>query len=253
MDLGLSGRRAIITGGTRGIGRRTAEALAEEGCAVGLCARSESEVSEAVAEIEDKGVPAFGRALDVADGSALETWVQDAASALGGLDIVVPNVSALGAGDGEEAWRKAFDVDLMHTVRTIEAALPYLKESEAAAIVIVSTVAAIETGPFEGPYGTLKSSLIRYAAGQASQLASEGIRVNVVSPGTIYAEDGFWGEVERENPEFFEQAVAWNPTGRMGTPEEVARAIAFLASPVASFTTGTNLLVDGGLTRGVQF
>lgn len=253
MDTGLAGRKALITGGTRGIGGRTASLLAEEGCAVGVCARNAEEVERTVRDLEAEGVEAFGRALDVADGPALAAWVRDAAEALGGLDIVVPNVSALGGGEGEEAWTRAFDVDLMHTVRTVEAALPYLRESDAGAIVVVSTVAAVELGPFEGPYGVLKAALIRYAAGQASVLAADGIRVNVVSPGTIYAEDGFWGQVERENPEFFEQALAWNPMGRMGTPDEVARAIAFLASPASSFTSGANLVVDGSLRRGVQY
>lgn len=253
MDLGLSGKKAIITGATRGIGRRVAETLADEGCAVGICARSDDEVVAAVAELEAKGVPAFGRAVDVADGPALRDWVRDSADALGGLDIVVPNVSALGAGEGEEAWERSVEVDLMHTVRTVEAALPSLKESGAGAIVVVSTVAARETGPFEGPYPTVKAALVRYAAGLAAQLAPDGIRVNVVSPGTVYLEDGFWGTIERENPEFFAGALASNPMGRMGTPDEVARAVTFLASPASSFTSGANLLVDGALTRGVQY
>ena len=253
MELGLSGKKAIITGASRGIGRQVAETLAGEGCAVGICARGADAVAATVAELEAKGVPAFGRAVDVADGPALRTWVRDAAEALGGLDVVVPNVSALGAGEGDEAWRMSFEVDLMHTVRTVEAALPFLKQSGAGAVVVVATVAAHDTGPFEGPYPTLKAALVRYAAGMAAELAPDGIRVNVVSPGTIYIEDGFWGAVERDNPEFFAGALASNPMGRMGTPEEVARAVAFLASPASSFTSGTNLLVDGVLTRGVQY
>ena len=253
MDLGLAGRKAIITGGTRGIGRRTAEVLAAEGCAVGLCARKDSEVEEAVSALEASGISAFGRAVDVADAPALDAWVADAASALGGIDIVVANVSSMGYGEGEEAWRASFEVDIMHTVRMTDSALPHLRESDAGAIVVVSTVAATEVGPLEGSYGTLKAALIRYAAGTASVLAPEGIRVNTVSPGTIYVEDGFWGGMSRDNPEMFAQAMSWNPMGRMGTPHEVARAIAFLASPAASFITGANLIVDGGLTRGVQF
>ncbi len=251
MDLGLAGKRAIVTGGSRGIGWHTAEVLAEEGCAIGICARGAEGVEEALGRLRAKGARAFGRAVDVADAADLEGWVRDAAKDLGGLDIVVANVSVLGGGEGEEGWRQSFEVDVMHTVRTVQAALPHLEKSEAAAIVILSSVAARETGPFEGPYGTFKAALVRYAKGLASQLAPQGIRVNVVSPGTIFFEDGVWGSVKRENPAFFEEALSWNPTGRMGTPEEVARTIAFLASPASSFTTGANLVVDGALSRGV--
>jgi 3-oxoacyl-[acyl-carrier protein] reductase len=252
MDLGLRGRRAIVTGATRGIGWHTAAVLADEGCDVGICSRDEADVAAAVARLEEKGVRAFGRAVDVSDGPALQAWVREAAEALGGLDVVVPNVSSLGAGEGDEAWRMAFDVDLMHTVRTVEASLPYLASSGAASIVVVSSIACRAIGPFEGPYPTFKAALIRYVAGLAADLAADGIRANAVSPGTIYFEDGFWGRMERDNPEFFAMGLGRNPMGRMGTPEEVGRAIAFLASPASSFTTGANLVIDGGLSRGVQ-
>lgn len=252
MDLNLAGKRAIVTGGSGGIGRATAEALADEGCDVAICARGEGALEEAVASLEEKGIRALGRALDVADRAALVEWVEASAEALGGIDIVVPNVSSLGSGEGQEAWTRAYEVDVMHTVRTVEAALPFLESSADAAVVIVSTVAAREAGSFEGPYGAFKAALARYAKGLAVQLAPKGVRVNVVSPGTIYVEDGFWGGVERDDPDLFRQALGWNPTGRMGTPEEVARAIAFLASPAASFISGTNLVVDGALTRSVQ-
>lgn len=251
MELGLEGRKAIVTGGTGGIGRTTVEALAEEGCDVGLCARTAGDVERTIAELEERGVRAFGRALDVADREALEAWVEAAAEALGGLDVVVANVSALGSGEGEEAWRRAVEVDLMHTVRLIEAALPWLEASDAASVVILSTVSAREPQS-AGPYGTLKAALVHYGQALAPELASAGIRVNVVSPGTIYVEDGFWGHMREEEPVVFRQAFSANPMGRMGRPEEVARCIAFLASPAASFVSGTHLLVDGALTRAVQ-
>lgn len=251
MDLQLEGRTAIVTGGTGGLGRATAEVLAGEGCDVGLCARSAQDVERTVSDLRSLGIETFGRALDVADRDALEGWVEAAAGALGGIDVVVANVSALGSGEGEEAWRRAVDVDLMHTVRTVEAALPHLRTSDAASIVLVSSVSARE--PMSaGAYGTLKAALNHYGRALASELAPEGIRVNVLSPGTIYVEDGYWGNVERENPDAFRQALEANPTGRMGRPEEVGRAIAFLASQAASFVSGTNLLVDGALTAGVQ-
>lgn len=251
MDLHLEGRKAIVTGGSGGIGRATAEVLADEGCDVGICARGEEGVQEAVSSLEAKGVTAFGRALDVADKEALEGWVDDAADALGGLDVVVANVSALAMGEGEEPWHRTFDVDVMHTVRVVEAALPHLRESDAAAVVIVSSVSAREVMGVSA-YGAMKATLNFHGKALARELAPEGIRVNVVSPGTIYLEDGFWGNVERQDPEMFRQMHDMNPMGRMGRPGEVARPIAFLASPAASFITGTNLLVDGAITQGVQ-
>jgi 3-oxoacyl-[acyl-carrier protein] reductase len=251
MDLHLKGRTALITGGSRGIGWSTAEAFAHEGCNVAVCSRDEEHVQEAVARLQAMSVTAFGRSLDVGEAEALRAWVDDAAEALGGIDIVVANVSALGSGEGEEQWRRAIDVDLMHTVRLVEAAKPHLKESDAGSIVIVSSVSARR--PYgASPYGSIKSALNHYGKGLAVELAKEGIRANVISPGTIYIEDGFWGNIERNDPPMFEGALKSNPMGRMGTPEEVARSIVFLASPASSFTTGTNLLVDGAITPGVQ-
>jgi 3-oxoacyl-[acyl-carrier protein] reductase len=251
MDLHLRGKSAIITGASKGIGRATAECFAREGCNVGICGRDEEDVDRAVSHLESLGVTAFGRSVDVAEGDALRAWLQDAAETFGGLDIVVANVSALGSGEGEEGWKRAVDVDLMHTVRLVEAARPHLIESEAGSIVIVSSVSARR--PFgAGAYGTIKAALVHYGKGLAIELAKEGVRVNVVSPGTIYIEDGFWGNHERNNPRMFESALESNPLGRMGQPEEVARSIVFLASPASSFTTGANLLVDGAITPGVQ-
>lgn len=252
MDLQLEGRKAIVTGGTRGIGRAIAEVLAEEGADVGICARDPEGVEEALGRLEARGAAAFGRALDVTDAPALEAWVRDAAEALGGLDIVVPNVSALATGGGEEDWRRSVEVDLMHTRRTLETARPFLTDSDAAAVVIVSSVSAREASESGDAYGSIKAALIRYAKGRAVSWAPDGIRVNVVSPGTIYVEDGFWGDVEREDPDFFAYMVEENPLGRMGRPGEVARAVAFLASPASSFTTGANLVVDGAITGGVH-
>lgn len=251
MDLQLEGRSAIVTGASGGIGWSTAEVLAREGCDVGICARGEEGVERAVGRLDEMGVKAFGRALDVANADALRAWVDEAADALGGLDVVVANVSALGSGEGEEGWRRAVEVDLMHTVRTVEAALPHLRESDAASVVIVSSVSARRVRGAQ-PYGTLKAALNHYGKALAVELAPEGIRANVVSPGTIYVEDGFWGKVERNDPESFQMALGSNPMGRMGKPGEVARSIAFLASPAASFISGTNLLVDGAITPGVQ-
>jgi 3-oxoacyl-[acyl-carrier protein] reductase len=253
MDLGLKGKRAIVTGGSKGIGRRCADILAEEGAHVSTCARNQGEIDATLASLRAKGVTAHGKAVDVADKAALEAWVADAAAALGGIDIVVPNVSALDMGDTEEAWRHEFEIDLMHTVRTVNAAMPRLEKSDAPAIVIVSSVSGREIDFTSPAYGATKAALIHYAQGLAYKLAGKMIRVNSVSPGNTYFEGGIWQWIENNNPELFKQALDLNPTGRMATAEEVARGVVFLASPASSFTTGTNLVIDGALTKGVQY
>jgi 3-oxoacyl-[acyl-carrier protein] reductase len=252
MDLELKGRRALVTGGTRGIGRAIVEAFAAEGADVAFCARTESGVEATAKTIGELGVRAFGRALDVADGPRLKEWVVEAADALGGLDTVVANVSALSVGPDEANWRAEYEVDLMHTVRLVDAAMPYLERSDAASIVTISSVSGREIDFAAGSYGVFKGALIHYTQGLAYQLAGKGIRANTVSPGNVFFEDGFWGYAQKNLPDLFAQALALNPTGRMGTPRETAAAVVFLASPVASRISGTNLVVDGALTRGVQ-
>ena len=252
MDLGLKGLRAIVTGGTKGIGRRAADIFADEGANVAICARNADEVKAAVASLKAKGVGAFGEALDVADRAALERFVADSANGLGGVDILVANVSALAAQGKLKDWQNAFDVDMMHTVYAVNAALPFLEKSDHPSIVFVSSVSGREVD-FAGPaYGAMKAALIHYAQRLAFELAPKMIRVNSVSPGNTYFDGGFWQNVEKNMPDLYAKALALNPTGRMATPEEIGRGIVFLASPASSFTTGTNLVIDGALTRGVQ-
>lgn len=253
MDLGLADCKVIVTGGTKGIGRAIAELFAAEGAHVAICARSADEVSEATRALEGKGVRAFGRALDVADAPAAADWVRASAEALGGIDIVVPNVSALAIGGDAASWRAGFEIDIMGTVGVVDAAMPFLEKSDAGAIVVISSVSGREIDFAAGPYGAFKAALIHYAQGLAYQLAGKHIRANSVSPGNVYFKGGVWERIEHGNPKLFADALALNPTGRMATAEEVARATVFLASPAASFITGTNLVVDGALTRGVQF
>lgn len=253
MDLQLKGKRAIVTGATKGIGRSIADTLADEGADVAICARNADEVDAAVAAIAAKGVKATGAAVDVGDADALRSWVNDSAAELGGIDIVVSNVSALAIGAGEEHWNQSFNVDIMGSVRLIDAAMPHLEGSDAGSIVTISSVSGREIDFAAGPYGTMKAALIHYTQGLANQLAAQGIRANSVSPGNTYFEGGVWSQIETGDPALFETALGLNPTGRMGTPEEMANAVVFLASPRASFITGSNLVVDGALTRGVQF
>jgi 3-oxoacyl-[acyl-carrier protein] reductase len=253
MDLGLKGLRAIVTGGSKGIGRRCADLFADEGADVSICARNTAEIEATVAALTAKGVTAFGQALDVAQKQPLVDWVEASARKLGGIDMVVANVSALAVDDSEDAWHKEFETDILHTVRAVNAALPYLERSKAASVTIISSVSGREVD-FTGPaYGAAKAALIHYGQSLAYRLAPKMIRVNSVSPGNTYFEGGVWQWIEKNNSALFRQSLALNPTGRMATPEEVARGVVFLASPASSFTTGTNLIIDGALTRGVQF
>jgi NAD(P)-dependent dehydrogenase (short-subunit alcohol dehydrogenase family) len=250
MDLGLAGKKVLVTGGTKGIGRAIADLFVAEGAVVSVCARNPAEVEATVAAL---GQGAFGQALDVADTAAVTAWVEASAEALGGIDIIVPNVSALNVGRDAAAWKAGFETDIMGTVSVVDAAMPWLEKSDAASIVIISSVSGREIDFASGPYGAFKAALIHYAQGLAFHMAGKGIRANTVSPGNTYFPGGIWEKVEQNLPDLFASAMALNPTGRMGKPEEMARAAVFLASPAASFITGTNLVVDGALTRGVQF
>jgi NAD(P)-dependent dehydrogenase (short-subunit alcohol dehydrogenase family) len=252
MDLGLGGLRACVTGASRGIGLAIARVLADEGAHVAICARGKPGVDAARKELEARGVRVHAEAVDVSNGEALRGFITRAAEALGGLDILVSNPSG-GGGTDEAAWRANFEVDLLGAVRSVDAALPALARSRAASIVLISSTAALET--FMGPtsYNALKGALIVHSNGLSQALAPQGIRVNTVSPGPILIEGGSWDQVRKAAPQMFESNLKQIPLGRMGTDQEVARAVAFLASPAASFITGANLVVDGGFTKRVDF
>jgi 3-oxoacyl-[acyl-carrier protein] reductase len=252
MDLGLQGLNAIVTGATRGIGRAIADTLADEGANVAICSRHADDVEAAVTALEAKGVRATGRGLDVGDGPALQGWVHDVAREFGGIDIVVSNVSALAIGGDEDSWRNGFQIDMMGAVRLVDAAMPSLESSAAPAIVTISSVSGREIDFASGAYGAFKAALVHYTQGLAYHLAGKGIRANTVSPGNTYFAGGVWSQIETGNPELFATALGLNPTGRMGTPQEMANAVAFVASPRASFISGTNLVVDGTLTMRAQ-
>jgi len=253
MDLRLRGKRALVTGGSKGIGRAIANGLAEEGCDVAICARDAKGVALAVDDLKAMGVNAFGASVDVGARAALEGFIADAGKALGGLDILVCNASAFAEGASEEAFRAAFEIDLLHTRNACEAALPWLERSGAGSIIAISSISGSEDYGYDSvSYGTMKAALFFYVKSLARHVAPKGIRANVVSPGTTLFDGGFWDRVRHSDPKGFEANVAANPMGRMGRPEEIADATVFLASPRASFISGTNLTVDGTLTMRVQ-
>jgi len=251
MDLGLQGKRVVITGGSKGIGRAIAEGFAAEGANVSICARTPGELQAAVASLKAKGVQAFGRALDVADGPALSEWIRSTAGELGGIDALVCNVSALAVGDSADTWDKSFRTDMMHTVNAVAAAVPFLEQSSSGSIVLISSVSGFEVDFAAGSYGAMKAALIHYAKGLSRQLVGKGIRVNCVSPGNTYFDGGIWQTIEKNVPDLFKSTLKVNPTGRFGTAEEVANGVVFISSPMASRISGTNLVIDGALTVAV--
>ena len=253
MDLEIAGKTALVTGGTRSIGRAIVEAFVEEGANVAFCARDADEVAATEAAFAGSGSKVIGTVMDVSDAVAMAAWVENSAAEFNGIDMIVSNVSALAIPDTEENWAASIAVDLMGTVHMVKASIPYLEKSSAASIVAISSVSGREVDFASGPYGTVKTALIGYIAGVAFQLAGKGIRANTVSPGNTYDASNVWASIEQDNPDLYTMAMGLNPTGRMGTPQEIASSVIFLSSPRSSRTTGANLLVDGGLTRGIQF
>ena len=254
MDLGLNGRKCIVTGATKGIGLATVRQLADEGADIALCARDIDAVNDVVADLKSRGVQAFGDSVDLYDEEAYANWLRRAARDLGGVDIFVSNVtggSALGA-KAAEAWQEFFDVDLMGAVRGFDVLLPFLLESDDASVIFIGTTAALEHFPVApAGYMALKAAVVTQANTLAHQYGRKGIRVNSVSPGTIYDEGGAWAQIEEAMPDVFNGTVRSIPMGRMGTPQEVARYIAFIASPAGSYISGANCVIDGALTKAV--
>ena len=254
MELGLTGRKAIVTGASRGLGKAIATQLADEGVDLVLCARGEATLKETAEELRTRGATIHTATLDVSDEDAIAPFVDRAAELLDGLDIVVSNASVW-TQKGPEQWLTSFQADLLAFVRLAEAAVPHLARSDAGAIVSIGTTSAFDTLPPTGPnsYGAAKAAVTHHAAALARSLAPQGIRVNTVSPGPVEFAGGTWERIKEQRTEFYDAVRSRIPLGRLGTPEDVAKAVTFLASPAAEYCTGVNLVVDGGFVSRVQF
>lgn len=255
MDLELEGKKVVVTGGSRGLGRAIVSQFIAEGAEVSTCARGQEGLDQALAEWRKHGGKVHGAALDVRDGTAFRSWINESASQMGGIDILVSNVSTRLQGTDEDWWRASFETDFLQHARAAEQALPHLRRSKSASIVFISSIAAVLTNlpPDELAYGVMKAGLVNYAGQLSARLSRDGIRVNVISPGPIHFEGGTWDTIRQTNPKLFEAAARLPQLGRHGTAEEVARSTVFLASPAASYTTGVNLRIDGGAVRTANF
>jgi len=252
MDLGLKGRKVILTGGSRGIGRAALEIFAAEGCDIAFFSRNPEQVKETVASLSRHGGKVIGESFDLSDLAAYPDWLKSAADRLGGCDIFVPGASASGSGATGD-WDACFNADVKGTVIGCETLEPYLEKSGSGAIVIMSSSAAIETFIVPQAFNAIKGALLTYAKQLGQALGAKGIRVNAVSPGPISFPGGNWEAIKAAVPELHAATEAQFALGRWGGPEEVARTIVFLASPASSYTTGTNVVIDGGYTKRVQF
>ena len=253
MDLGLRDKRAIITGGTKGIGRRILEMLISEGCTVATCSRSIEDVEATIEKCSTRKTEVVGDVCDISDKDEYTAWVDNMVEKMGGVDIFIPNVSAGGGMDSEKNWWKNFETDVLGTVRGCEAVAPHMKEGGGGAITVIGTTAAVETFGVPQSFNAMKAALITYAKQLSQFHGRDGMRVNVVSPGPIEFPGGSWEMLADTMPKWYQKVVRDHPTQRLGTPEEVAKCVVFMSSPAASWVNGSNLIVDGGFTKRVQF
>ncbi len=252
MDLGLKGLKVILTGGSRGIGRAALEIFAQEGADIGFFSRNKQQVDEAVAALSKHGGKVVAGTFDLNDMSGYADWLTRTADELGGCDIFIPGASASGS-QATGDWEKCFHFDVMGAVKGCEALEPYLEKSRYGSVILMSSTAAVETFLVPQAFNSIKATLLTYAKQLGQAWGPKGIRVNAISPGPISFPGGNWEGIEAAMPELYDATKAQIPLGRLGAPEDVARALVFLASPASSYTTGTNIVIDGGYTKRVQF
>ena len=250
MDLGLAGKNVVVTGGSRGIGRASALECAAEGANVAICARSQDARDATAAELTAIGAKCYAATCDVGDAGALKTFLNDANSTLGGTDILVNNPSGFGMTDDEDGWEASLNVDMMATVRASWQVVPWMQSAGGGSIVHISSISALESGS-PPAYAAAKAGLIAHAKTMAAELASQNIRINTIAPGSIEFPGGVWDMVKQHNRPAYDATLANCPVGRMGTAEEVAAAVVFVASPKAQWVSGAVLVVDGVQHKGI--
>ena len=245
MSFDFTGKRAVICGGSRGIGRAIALGFAQAGGAVSICARGADTLEQTRREIAAFGHAAHAASCDLADAEAIAAYIADAAGTLGGIDLLVNNASAFGSTDDEKGWMSSMAIDMMAIVHATHAALPFLQRSKGS-VVNTSSIAAMHTAARQPPYGAIKAAVIHYTNTQAAMYARDGIRVNGVAPGSIEFPGGVWDKRKSDAPNLYNAVLKSIPFGRLGAPEEVANVALFLASPMANWVTGQTIVVDGG-------
>ena len=250
MNIDLAGKRAVICGGSRGIGRAIALACAEAGAAVSVCARGAEALERTRGELAAFRHKTHAAVCDLADKDQIARYIAGAAEALGGIDILVNNASAFATSDDEAGWGGSITVDLLATVRATQAATPLLEASGSGAILNISSISAFHPSVRTTPYGVAKAAVVQYTQNRAAALAKKGVRVNCICPGSIEFPGGSWERHKTNNPNLYNAILRSIPFGRLGHPEEVARVALFLVSPLANWVTGQTISVDGGQMLG---
>ncbi|WP_340114066.1 SDR family NAD(P)-dependent oxidoreductase [Maribellus mangrovi] len=248
MNLELSNKNAVVTGGSKGIGRSIALNLANEGCNVALCARGKESLEKTKNELLKTGVKVFTSVCDVGNKNQLDEFLENSKKTLGSIDILVNNVSALRFGDEEQDWEASINLDLLASVRATKKVVPWMIDQGGGNILFISSISGLESGS-PPSYAAVKAALISYSKTLSTQLAPNNIRVNTIAPGSIEFEGGLWDQMKQNNREFYDMALASVPSGRLGTPDEIGKVAAFLVSPCASWITGACISVDGGQHR----
>jgi 3-oxoacyl-[acyl-carrier protein] reductase len=250
MTFDFTGKRVVVCGGSRGIGRSIALGFAAAGAAVSICARGAEALDATRGELKKFGGTAHAESCDLADGAAITRYIATAAASLGGIDVLVNNASGFGASDDEAGWAASVAIDMMAIVRASQEARPHLERSKFPSIVNISSISAYRPSMRTPPYGAIKAAVIHYTTSQAARLAGKNIRVNCVAPGSIEFPGGTWEKRRTENPDLYNRILGSIPFGRLGQPEEIANVVLFLASPLASWITGQTIIADGGQLLG---
>ncbi len=249
MDLGLRGKRVVVTGASKGIGRSIAEAFVTEGAAVAICARTAATLEATASELRAGGGTVFAATCDVGNADSLHAFLEAAHAALGGVDVLINNASAFATTDNEAGWQAAFAIDIMASVRATTKVVPWMEAAGGGSIIHISSVSGVEGGS-PAPYAAAKAALFSHAKTMAVNLGPKNIRVNTVAPGSIEFPGGVWEMVKNGMPAMYEGVRSSIPFGRLGRPEEVADVVVFAASPRASWLSGAVLAVDGCQHKG---
>ena len=253
MDLQLTGKVALVTGASRGIGRAIAEGLAAEGASLVIAARGLEALEETRRALEATGAEVLAVPADVGDDASVEALVEKARERFGTIDILISNASALAVNGDRASWEASLNVDVMGAVRLVEAVLPMMKAEGGGSILLVSSVSAIEAAPMEDfGYTAAKAALNAYAKKLAVVEGSHGIRANALLPGSTEFPGGGWEMMRDNNPSIYETVRQSVPSGRLGTPKEVADAAVWLVSPRAGWVNGASLVADGGQSKAIR-